>query len=114
MEIFQQEGWADSVDITMIMMSKVDGLYATNNDGSYKAKPMAVHVRRCKAYLMYYNRKCRDLLTTLGYEDVLNITKTELFDYMGSPGYHDDIAGGLSKPTKPTSSTNNKDELYQT
>jgi hypothetical protein len=58
---------------------------------------------------MYYNRKCRDLSTTLNDEDVLNITKTELFDYMGSPGYHDDIEEGLSKSTKPTTSASYND-----
>jgi hypothetical protein len=58
---------------------------------------------------MYYNKKFRGLSTTLNDEDVLSHTKTELFDYMGSPEYHDDIAEGLSKSTKTTASANHKE-----
>ena len=57
-EIFQQEGWVDIADITMITMSEADGLHTTNSDGGFKAKPMTFHLRRFKAFLMYYNRKC--------------------------------------------------------
>jgi hypothetical protein len=103
-EIFRQEGWTDIADIAMITMAEADGLFAANSYGSYKAKPMTFHIRQFKAFLMYYNRKCRDLSTTLNDEDVLNITKTELFDSMGSPGYHNDIEEGLSKSNKPTTS----------
>jgi hypothetical protein len=57
-----------------------------------------------------YNKKCRELSTTLNDEDILSITKTELFDYMGSPGeYHDAIAEGLSESTKPMAFANNKE-----
>jgi hypothetical protein len=103
-EVFRQEGWTGIADITMITMAEADGLFVANSDGSYKAKPMMFHIRQFKAFLMYYNRKCCDLSTALNDEDVLNITKTELFDYMGSPGYRDDIEEGLSKSTKPTTS----------
>jgi hypothetical protein len=89
-------------------MQEADGLLSTNSDGSYKAKPMSLHLCQFKAFLMYYNKKCRELSTTLNDEDVLSITKTELFDYMGSPEYHDDIAGGLIKSTKPIASANHK------
>ena len=110
-EIFQQEGWVDIADITMITMSEADGLHTTNSDGGFKAKPMTFHLRRFKAFLMYYNRKCRELSTTLNDEDVLTISKTELFDYMGSPAYHDDISDGLSKAVKSTTAGTNKDDF---
>jgi hypothetical protein len=58
---------------------------------------------------MYYNKKCRGLSTTLNDEDVLSITKTEMFDYMGSPEYHDNIAEVLSKSTKTTESADHKE-----
>ena len=108
-EIFNQEGWTDIVDIAMLTMQEVDSLHSTNSDGSYKAKPMNLHLRQFKGFLMYYNMKCRELSTTLDNDDILSITKTQLFDYMGSPEYHDDIAGGLSKSTKPTTSGNQKE-----
>jgi hypothetical protein len=107
--IFKQEGWTEIADIAMLTMQEADDLLSTNSDGSYKSKPMNLHLRRFKGFLMYYNKKCRELSTTLNDEDVLRITKTELFDYMGSPEYHDDIAEGLSKSTKPIASANNKE-----
>jgi hypothetical protein len=58
---------------------------------------------------MYYNKKCRDLSSTLNDEDGLSITMMELFDYMGSPECHDDIPKGLSKSTKMTASANHKE-----
>jgi hypothetical protein len=102
-EIFNQEVWTDIVDMAMLIMQEADSLISTNSNGSYKAKPWF------KGFLMYYNKKCGELSTTLNDEDVLSITKTDLFDYMGSPEYHDDIAGGLSKLTKTTPSGNHKE-----
>jgi hypothetical protein len=93
----------------MLTMQEADGLLSTNSDGSYKAKPMNIHLWRFKGFLMYYNKKCRGLSTTLNDEDVSSITKMELFDYMGSPEYHDGIAEGLSKSTKATASANHKE-----
>jgi hypothetical protein len=83
-EIFKQEGWTEIADIAMLTMQEADGLLSTNSDGSYKAKPMNLHLRQFKGFLMYYNKKC-GLSATLNYEDVLSITKTELLDYMSSP-----------------------------
>jgi hypothetical protein len=108
-EILKQEGCTEFADIAMLTMQEVDGLLSTNSDGSCKAKSMNLHLCRFKGFLMYCNKKCRELSTTLNDEDILSITKTELFDYMGSPGYHDDIAKGLSKSTKPMTSSNNKE-----
>jgi hypothetical protein len=109
LEIFKQEGWTKIADIAMLTMQEVDGLLSTNIDGSYKAKPMNLQLCGFKGFLMYYNKKCHELSTTLNGEDVLSITKTELLDYMGSPKYHNDIAKSLSKSTKTTASTNHKE-----
>jgi hypothetical protein len=44
-EIFKQEVWTEIADIAMLTMQEADGLLATNSDGSYKAKPMNLHLR---------------------------------------------------------------------
>jgi hypothetical protein len=79
--IFKWEGWSDIADIAMITMQEADWLQLTNIDGSYKPKPMTFHLRRYKAFLMYYNRKCRDLSTTPNDEDVLSISTTDLITW---------------------------------
>jgi hypothetical protein len=43
-EIFKQEGWKEIADIAMLTMQEADGLLSTNTDGSYKAKPMNLHL----------------------------------------------------------------------
>jgi hypothetical protein len=73
-ELFKQEGCTKIADIAMLTMQEVDGLLSTNSNGSYKAKPMNLHLCRFKGFLMYYNKKCRELSTTLNDEDVLSIT----------------------------------------
>jgi hypothetical protein len=70
---------------------------------------MAFHLRQFKAFLMYYNRKCIDLSSTLDNDDVLIISKKELFDYKVSPEYHYNIAKGLITTSKPTTIVVNND-----
>jgi hypothetical protein len=108
-EIIIKEGWTDIDDIAMLTMQEVDSLLSTNSYGSYKAKTMNLHLSRFKGFPMYYHKKCRELSMTLNGEDILSTTKTDFFDYMGSPEYHDDIAKGLCKSTKPMTSANHKE-----
>jgi hypothetical protein len=61
---------------------------------------MNFHLCRFRGFLLYYNRKCRELLTTLGNDDVLDIAESELFNYCGSPDFHDDLETGLSRVEK--------------
>jgi hypothetical protein len=44
-EVIKQEGCTEIVDIAMITMQEADGLLSTKSDGSYKAKPMNLHLR---------------------------------------------------------------------
>jgi predicted nucleic acid-binding protein len=64
-DIFKQEGWTEIADIAMLTMQEADSLLWTNSDGSYKAKPMNLHLCWFKGLLMYYNKKGRELSTTL-------------------------------------------------
>jgi hypothetical protein len=101
-EVFQNEGWTDIADVAMVTFKDVDEFKTVNRDGSYKAKPLNYHLRRFRGFLLYYNRKCRELSTTLDNHDVLAITDTELFDYCGSPKFHDDLEIGLGRVDKTT------------
>jgi hypothetical protein len=80
----------------MIMLKDVDEFKMFNNDSHYKAKPMNFHLCSFRGFLLYYNHKCRELSTTLGNNNVLDVTGTELFDYCSSPDLHDDPETGLS------------------
>jgi hypothetical protein len=44
-EIFKQEVWAEITNIAMLTMQEADGPLSTNSDGSYKAKPMNLHLQ---------------------------------------------------------------------
>ena len=103
MKIIEQQGWSELSDVTMLTLDDIKDLILTKDDGSFDAKPMTIHVRKLKGFLLYYNRKSKELFTTLGVDDVLSITKTEFLEYCGSPDYHADLEGGLV--VKQTTST---------
>jgi hypothetical protein len=96
-EFIKQEGWTELSDVVTITLDEVADFKTVNKDGSYKAKPLAHHLRKFKGFLLLYNNKCRDLSTTLDAEDVLQITKTHFNEYCGSPEYHTDLLEGLVK-----------------
>ena len=95
MEIILQQGWSDLTDVITLSLEDVGDLTLLKDDGSYSAKPLAIHVRKLKGFLLLYNRKCTDLSCTLDEDDVLDMTKTQFVSYCGSPEYHADIAEGL-------------------
>ena len=102
-EYIQQQGWTTLTDVTMVSLEEVNDFKTVKEDGSYKAKPLTIHLRRFKGFLLYYNRKCRDLSTPLDEEDVFDITRTEFTAYCGSPDYQSDLQQGLvMTPPKPT------------
>jgi hypothetical protein len=105
-EYIRSEGWTEVADVVMISLKEVDEFKTTNDDGSYRAKPLTFHLRKFKGFLLFYNRKCRELSTTLSSDDVLDITKTSFLDYCGSPAYHEDLEIGLAQVTKTAAHTN--------
>ena len=94
-KIIAQQQWSELSDVTMLTLDDIKDLILTKEDGSFESKPMVIHVRKLKGFLLFYNRKSKSLYTTLGPDDVLDITKTEFAEYCGSPEYHADLAGGL-------------------
>jgi hypothetical protein len=90
------EGWTDLGDVTSLSLHDVND-FQLANDASYKGKPLAVHVRRLRGFLLYYSKKCCELSFTLDKDDVMMISKKELEGYLGTPAYHMDLRMHLQR-----------------
>jgi len=98
----EQQGWTEIEHITTIGVQEVKDFFTTRDDGSFEARPMMIHLRMFKAFLLYYMRKSRDFSTTLMETDIYEITKTEFKDYCGSSDYHADAGNsGYSPGARP-------------
>jgi hypothetical protein len=86
--------------VVTIYLEEVADFRTAKDDGSYKAKPLAHHVQKFKGFLLFYNCQCQDLLTTLDEEDVLDITKAKLNDYLGSQSTMRIYRQGLRHPPR--------------
>jgi hypothetical protein len=64
---------------------------------------MMIHLLMFKAFLLYYKRKCRELSTSIEYEDVADImSKTGFHEYCGSDAFTiDNTTGGLPPQSSP-------------
>jgi hypothetical protein len=102
-EYIKQQGWTELTDVVTIQLDEVADFRTNNDDGSYKAKPMAHHIRKFKGFLLFYNRKCQELSSILDEEDVLEISKARFNEYLGSPSYHSDLQAGLAPSTSISS-----------
>jgi hypothetical protein len=101
-----QQGWTKLIHVTTIDVGEIKDFHTVRPDGGYKAKPMMIHLRMFKAFLLYYKRKCRELSISLDDDDVADIiSKTGLHEYCGSDEFTiDNTTGGLP----PQSSSNPK------
>jgi hypothetical protein len=60
---------------------------------------MIIHLCMLKCSLLYYKRKSRELAGTLTEDDVLNMFRSELYDYCGSDDYTNNVAAsGIPTP----------------
>jgi hypothetical protein len=97
-KFIEQQEWLELGHVTSIGVNEVKDFHTVRNDGNYDAKPMMIHLRMLKAFLMFYTRKCHELSTTLDEHDVMDFTNTQLKEYVGSPDYHDDLAMSVAPP----------------
>jgi hypothetical protein len=79
-----------------ISQEEVADFRAVNDDGSYKDKSLAHHIGKFKGFLLSYNCQWYEVSTSLDEEDVLEITKAKINDYLGSPKYHADLEAGFA------------------
>jgi hypothetical protein len=91
-----QQEWTELEDVTMIDVADVKDFYTVRDDGKFEAKPMLIHLRKFKAFLLYYMRRGRDFNTTLAEDDVLDMTVEAFKSYCGSADFHADAAIGSS------------------
>jgi hypothetical protein len=97
-EYMEQQEWTMLHHVTTIPLDEVKDFYTVRVDGHFKAKPMAHHLRLFKCFLLFYKRKCRDLVSTLTEDDVIHIAKKSFQEYCGSTDYFDDLAAGDGTP----------------
>jgi predicted amino acid racemase len=60
-EFIKQQAWTELSDVVTISLEEVADFRTLKDDGSYKAKPLAHHVRKLKGFLLFYNRQCQEL-----------------------------------------------------
>jgi hypothetical protein len=100
-KFIEQQEWSELGHVTSIGVNEVKDFHTVCNDGNYDAKPMMIHLRMFKAFLMFYTQKCHELSTTLDEHDVMDFTNTQFKEYVGSPDYHDDLSMS-GAPLKPS------------
>jgi hypothetical protein len=84
--------------VITIDVDEINDFFTVRSDGSFDAKPMLIHLLMFMAFVLYYIRKRRELLTLLTEDDVLKITKTEFKAYCGSVENVTDVATVSSPP----------------
>jgi hypothetical protein len=107
-EYIDQQGWTELIHVTTIGLDEVKDFHTVRDDGiTYSAKPMLIHLRLFKCFLLYYKRQCRELFTTLSEDDVMyGFSRTRFEEYCGSDDYNDDLTG-VSKPVLASSNGGN-------
>jgi hypothetical protein len=99
-KFIEQQEWSELGHVTSIAVNEVKVFHTVRNDGNYDAKPIMIHLRMFKAFLMFYTRKFHEMSTTLDENDVIDFTNTQFKEYVWSPHYNDDLAmsGATPKP----------------
>jgi hypothetical protein len=82
-KFIEHQEWSELGHVTSIGVNEVKDFNTVRNDGNYDAKPMMIHLRMIKAFLMFYLRKCHELSTTLDEDDVMDFTNTYFKEYVG-------------------------------
>jgi hypothetical protein len=71
-EYIDQPGWTELIHITIFGLDEVKDFYTVRDHGAtYSAKPMLIHIRLFKCFLLYYKRQYCELFTTLSGDDVM-------------------------------------------
>jgi hypothetical protein len=79
--------------------------HTIKDNGSYEAKPLTMHLRLFKGFLLYYRQRCNNFSMTLDEDDVMNLIINKPFNsYMISAELREDLDACESpiKPPPPT------------
>ena len=101
MSFIAMKGWWRLSDVTCIGLDDIKDLCVVDEDGKLVVKPSLTHSRMLMCFLMFYNRKCRNLSKSITEEDIMNMEKTDFHSYCGSDDYFADAAtrDGVTGPT---------------
>jgi hypothetical protein len=103
--LHRSAGWTSLEYITLIGVKEVKYFFTVHPDGSFKAKPMIVHLRMFKAFILFYTQKIVYAKSTqvLSQNDVLLMTKQVLNWYCESDKYNFDLAiSGVNETLEET------------
>jgi hypothetical protein len=85
----------------LVLVSMRKDFHTIKDNGSYEAKPLTLHLRLFKGFLLYYRRCCNDFSMKLDEHDVMNlIMKKQFENYMSSAEFREDLAA-CESPLKP-------------
>jgi hypothetical protein len=79
-----------------LSLTEVSDLKLLKDDGPYLAKLLANDLRKLKCFLLLNHWKCRDSSSNLYKDEVLNMSRQELYDCCGSPEHHADLTNVIS------------------
>ena len=92
-EFIKQKQWKKLLQVTNISVDDVKDFHTVKKDGiSMDQKPLMIHVRMLKCFLLYYKRKCREHDKYLCEKDVMNIESNQFYLYCGSTDYFMDLS----------------------
>jgi hypothetical protein len=74
-EFINQQKWTKLFHVTTIGIDEVKDFYTTLRDGYFEAKPMMVHIRMFKCFLLFYKHKSHDRSSILTEDEVMNLQR---------------------------------------
>ena len=112
-KFIRQQQWMKLEHLTTIGIDEIKDFFTVKDDGmTYEAKPLMIHLRFFKCFLLYHKRKSREMSSTLDEDDVLEITRTEFYEYCNSDAFTEDMkAFGVAPKVAPGPSANSNSGL---
>jgi hypothetical protein len=98
-----QQGWQKLEQVTAIDVGEVMDFAIYCNNGLVKERPMMIHIRMLRSFLLYFMRKERESKTSFAEEDVMKMKKEDFINYCLSLDYHDDLAVWKARETATAS-----------
>ena len=92
-KFIKQKQWKKLFQVSNNSVNDVKDFHTVREDGiSMDKKPLGIHVRMLKCFLLYYKRKCREHGKHLSENNVMKIERNQFYSYCGSPDYFMDLA----------------------
>ena len=97
-KFIKQKQWKKLFQVTSISVNDLKDFHTVKKDGlSIDEKPLMIHLRMLKCFLMYYKHKSRENDKYLTEDDVMNIERDNFYSYCGSDDYFTDLSASVMK-----------------